>query len=101
MKLKKTAYIILSAVFLFAGCGLNEGTIQKKAKSFLLFTGNIKNAVVQIDDLEPFSLEYSENQTLHEISPGKHLVIIKKSGKILVKRKVLLADGVTKEIEIP
>ena len=33
--------------------------------------------------------------------PGKHLVVIKREGKVLVNRNVLLGDGHEKEFHVP
>jgi len=116
MSFRKLAYLGLSALLLFMGCGLKEGVIQKDRKSFLWFTGETDNAMVYIDDLEPVELnktffiksedgevkQKEESEKIHyEISPGKHRIIIKRSGEVVVNRIVLLGNGTIKEIRIP
>ncbi len=93
----------LVLLMLCAGCGLQEGVVQKDPKSALWFTGNTENAIVFIDNLAPITLsKNSNNAKIHyEISPGKHGVIVKKSGQEVVNRNVLLGSGITKEIPIP
>ena len=100
---------------LCGGCGLKEGVVQKDEKSFLWFTGNTSNAIVYIDDLNPIMLNeksstssngdedntYKSSQVHYEISPGKHTIIVKKSGEEVVNRNILLGNGITKEIKIP
>ena len=91
---------VFLVVFLF-GCGLTEGVIQKDQKSYLLFTGNISNSIVYIDELSPVEISEDNGKTLYEISPGKHNIIVRKSGEVVVNRDILLGNGITKEISIP
>ena len=110
--MKLTPLILI--FILCIGCGLQEGVIQKAPKSFLYFTGNTENAVVYIDSgtaivLNPSSANdnngngqtNSSGQVLYEVSPGKHDIIIEKSNEVVVHRKVLLGNGITKEIQVP
>ena len=92
---------ILLIVGFFPACGLKEEVVQKEAKSFISFTGEIQDAVVYIDDLDPITLNKKSNETHYEISPGKHTIIVKKSGKEVVNRSLLLGNGITREIKIP
>jgi len=92
----------LTLLVLCCGCGLREGVVQKEPKSFLWFTGNTINASVYIDDLAPFTLSEENDELIHyEISPGKHKIVVKRSGNEIVNRVVLLGSGITKEIQIP
>jgi hypothetical protein len=104
MSYKRFFYLGLVLLLLCAGCGLTEGVVQKEPKSFLWFTGNTQNAIAYIDDLAPIELENKTNRTkklYHEIAPGKHTIIVKRSGEEIVNRNVLLGNGITKEIQIP
>lgn len=103
MLYKNIIYLGLALLILCGGCGLQEGIVQKESKSSLWFTGNTKNATVYIDDLAPISLnDNSGFDPIHyEISPGKHSIVVKKSGEEVVNRNVLLGSGITKEIQIP
>ena len=80
----------------------------------MIFSGNTAGAEVYIDDLVPFTLgesvygdertgEMVERKDLdhYQITPGKHLVIVKRDDKVVVKREILLGNGMTKEIQIP
>lgn len=102
MSMKKIFFIIF-ALALFAGCGLHEGTINKEPVSYLVFTGNTEKAMVYIDELQSFSIRPSDGEQpdRYEISPGKHNIKVKREGKILVNRKILLGNGIIKEIKIP
>lgn len=115
MSYKKTICLVLILLILNVGCGLKQGVVQKEPKSFFWFTGNIENAIVYIDDLDPIVLSekrivkdeegddnsYSNDIIYYEINPGKHTVIVKVNGKEVVNRIVLLGDGIVKEIKIP
>lgn len=106
MSYKKIFFLGLILLGICAGCGLKEGVIQKDTKSFLWFTGHTKNAEVYIDDLNPIMLNkmnssVSDKKVYYEISPGKHTIVVKKSGEEVVNRNVLLGNGITKEIKIP
>ncbi len=103
--------VTLVLLLLVSGCGMTEGVVQKEPESYLWFTGNIENAMVYIDDLEPFLLapprtagdtEARPSRRVHyRISPGKHTVIVKKAGREVVHRNLLLGSGLVKEIAIP
>ena len=110
--MKLTPLILI--FILCIGCGLQEGVMQKAPKSFLHFTGNTENAVVYIDGGAGIVLDSSSandnngngqtnsiGQVLYEISPGKHDVLVEKSNEVVVHRKVLLGNGITKEIQVP
>ncbi len=110
----KTLLISLVVLFLTTSCGLKEGVVQKDQRSYLWFTGNTENATVYIDDLAPISLNVrvaergtDENeksvpsQINYALSPGKHVIVVKKDEIEVVNRKVLLGNGMTKEIQIP
>ncbi|MCG8636789.1 MAG: hypothetical protein MI863_23350 [Desulfobacterales bacterium] len=105
MKLSKILVLLL--FFFLFGCGLKEGVIQKDARSYLWFTGNTKDAIVLIDDLTPFNLntanekESGAKTRYYEVAPGKHTIVVTRNNKEIVKRIVLLGDGITKEIQIP
>ncbi len=102
MKYKKIIFLGLVLLILSGGCGLKEGVVQKEPTSFLWFTGNTQNAIVYIDDLAPITLNEQRGSQVHyKISPGKHIIVVKKSGEEIVNRIVLLGNGITKEIQIP
>ena len=113
MTCKMIVYAALATLLLCGGCGLSESVVQKEAGSFLWFTGDTNSATVYIDDLDPMRLANqvnasgkedgtSTNRLIHyQISPGRHTIVITKSGEEVVNRTVLLGDGMTKEIEIP
>ena len=114
MSCRKMIFWSVVLLALFSGCGLKEGVVQTDTKSFLWFTGDTQNAEVFIDDLDTIVLDAvgvgdvdqrgknkKEDKVYYEISPGKHTIIVKKSGEVVVHRNVLIGNGLIKEIRIP
>ena len=100
--------VALLACCVLGACGYQEGVIQKAEMSYLKFIGNWANAVVQIDEMPPFELKPSPNSTnptllntLHQVSPGRHRIVVTRGGNVLVDRVVLLDNHATMEVQIP
>lgn len=114
MPIRKLTSLVIISLLLLA-CGLKEGVVQTEPKSYLWFTGNIEDTVVFIDGNNPIRLKTpvitngnmqektEENGSLvhYAISPGKHHIVVKRSGIEVVNRVLLLGSGMTKEIRIP
>jgi len=96
-----TAILLISVLTLMSGCGYKEGVQSEERVSYLYFSGSAKGAVVYIDDLPTFTVEKLGPDEVYKVAPGKHLIIVKKDGEVLVHRTLLLADGVAKEIYVP
>ena len=105
---------ILIGILCFPGCAYKEGIEQGEPQSYLGFTGSTQGAFASIDGEKPFTVDADQNgtanfreagsstsRTLYQISSGKHIIIVKKGGKIVVHREVLIGSGMTKEIRIP
>ena len=101
MSFKTFNFILLALVVLLSGCGLKEGVVTKEQQSFLSFTGNTKGAIAYIDTLPPIALKKSAKTILYQITPGKHSIIVKRSGVEIVNRNILIGNGITREIQIP
>jgi hypothetical protein len=106
--------VMVMAVFVFSGCGYQEGIRQPDRQSFIWFSGEISNAVAIIDNNEPFKVEQNyyvdsdtgervskNRRTLYQLRPGRHVIIVKKNGQIIVHREVLIGAGATKEVRVP
>lgn len=102
--------LILSGLLLFSiiSCGYYEGVVQPTPRSYVAFVGNTSGAVAVIDDAITLSLDKElqemdgrEKTVLFQISPGKHKVIVTKMGQEVVNRIIIIADGATKEIQVP
>ena len=93
--------IVLLFVTAITACGYNSGVSTSEPIAYLYFTGEAKGTQVYIDDLTPFTVSDTGNKNQYQVMPGKHLVVIKREGKVLIKRDVLLGDGHEKEFYIP
>jgi len=93
----KFLILSLGALFIFA-CGHVEGTIQKADKSLIVFSGDLQNVKIQIDELEPFTPSHGKN---YQVAPGKHVLMAYRDGKLLLNKIIILENQVTMEIRIP
>ena len=101
---------ILLSLLLFSiiGCGYYEGVVQPTPRSYVAFVGNTGGAVAVIDDAITLNLDKElkemdgrEKTVLFQISPGKHKVIVTRMGQEIVNRIIIIADGATKEVQVP
>lgn len=93
--------IVLLFISLISACGYNAGVATSEPVAYLYFTGEAEGVQVYIDDLTPFTVSKTGNKNQYRVLPGKHLIVIKRDNKELVKRDVLLGDGHEKEFFIP
>lgn len=89
-------FLVLLAL---SGCGYKEGVVTPEKKSYLYFTGDLKNVKVVVDNNEGFSVESGANNR-YKINSGKHKVTIYRGDKVIVNREIFVGDGVEKEIEV-
>lgn len=113
--MKSTGLIIIFTIsfLLLSGCGVREGVIQLDSRSYLWFNGNSDGIVIIIDDGNPLSLiDFgqtnnqreeldSDKKMLYQVKPGKHDVVIKRNGKVVVHRVIIVNAGSIKEVVIP
>jgi hypothetical protein len=93
----KFVVLLLVGSLIFA-CGYTTGTIQKAEKSFIVFSGNLENVKIHIDELEPFTPSSGKH---YEMGPGKHTLLAYREGKLLINRVIILENQVTTEIKVP
>ncbi|TWX72632.1 hypothetical protein [Colwellia sp. C1TZA3] len=95
----------LVLVLLFASmvtaCGYNSGVRTPDSVSYVYFTGNAVGTEVVVGSRTPFIVDKLGYKNVYEVSPGKQRVTIRKNGKVLVDRVVLLGDGQDKEFNVP
>jgi hypothetical protein len=93
----KILILSLGAFFIIA-CGHVEGTIQKAEKSLIIFSGNLEDISIKIDELEPFTPSYGRH---YQLSPGKHVLTAHRHGTLVLNKIIFLENQVTMEIRIP
>jgi len=100
--MKKITLILMSLLLLMtAGCGYKEGVSVKEQESFIYFTGNAKGSEVSIDSGNAFVVEKGGSEEHYKLAPGKHNIVVRKNGQIVVNRTLLLGDGIAREIQVP
>ena len=104
----KRIIVTVFLLFSIASCGYYEGVVQPTPVSYLAFIGNTAGSVAIIDEIITLNLDKELRDTdgsgknvLFQIAPGKHKVIVTKRGQEVVNRIIIVADGVTKEIQVP
>lgn len=114
MKIKAIFVIFGLLSLAICGCGYQEGVIEPDRQSYLYFTGNTETAIFHIDGGNGILIEgnyYTDSQTgqkihkegrvLYEIIPGKHEILVKRNGTVVVKRLLMVNKGSTVEVHIP
>ena len=100
--MKKVLVAISLGLFvLLSGCGSKEGVKSEETSSYLYFTGNAKGAEVTLDNASHFIIEASGPEEHYKVTPGKHNIVVKQNGQVLVNRTLLLGDGIAREIRVP
>lgn len=97
LRILQSRVLFVFAFVLFAGCASETGTVTRAPISHFSFVGNIKSAVVSIDEQQGVILDGNKLVT----SPGKHRIRITKGGRLVVDREVMVGDQQTLEISIP
>lgn len=101
--MKRWVVVALCCCF-FAGCGgYGEGVEQPAERSYLKFSGDLRNVMVKIDDRAPLSLaERGAGQSVvHRISPGTHRIKVYRADEVIMERILILENQVTREVQIP
>ncbi len=105
--------ILMVSFLVVAGCGIREVVIQPDNKSYIWLSGNIDGVVVIVDSNKPLLVTGfnstnsqreeldSDKRMLYEVKPGKHEVIVKRNGKVVVHRVIIINSGSIKEINVP
>jgi len=98
-------FIIVVFFMLTSACSsyntYSSGGTTAEPISYLYFTGSIEGAEVSIDDAPAFLVTKSGVKQQYKVTPGKHIIVVSKQGKVIVQRNLLLGDGHEKEIYIP
>ncbi len=100
MKLFKLS-LVLIILMLLGACGTSQGVRSSEQASYIYFSGDAIGAKVTVGDGEAFVVDKIGEHNLYKVATGKLKIIIKKNGTVLVQRLVLLADGQSKEFNVP
>ena len=100
--MKKIILLCISVmVLLSTGCGYKESVTVQEQASYIYFTGNAKGTEVSIDGGTSFTLKKIGKEEQYKVAPGKHTIEVRKDGQTVVKRSLLLGDGIAREIRVP
>jgi len=100
--MKNIKLIIASLLIVMTtACGYNTGGGTTEPVAYLYFSGEAIGAEVFVDNDPGFIIQATGNKNQYKITPGKHLIVIKRNGQTLVKRSVMLGDGHEKEFNVP
>lgn len=100
--MKKSLLLIASIMLIMTGgCAYNSGVSTSEPVSYLYFTGEAEGVEVFIDNVPAFVVTETGNKELYKVSPGKHVITIKKGVQVLMNRNILLGDGHEKEFNVP
>lgn len=97
------------AIFI-ASCGSYSATTQKDPMSYIQFVGLQGNESLLLDDLETQSLSAGNFEqynlegvpvTKLSVKPGKHKVVIQRSGNAILDRTIYIGPDSTFEVLIP
>lgn len=99
MKYKSIMFLGL-IILLIGGCTYNSGVIQKDNVAYLKIAGNLNGISLQVDDGNINQLIDASEDTVYEISPGVHIITIRRNSEIVVKRKLYFDNQITKEVMV-
>ncbi len=105
--MKSTAFRVFAALslglgsFCAASCqSAHSGVVSTAPRAYLSFANYRPGLSVFVDGSLTPSLNNPEN-TIVEVTPGKHAIRVLDGGVVVVDRVVMLSDGQTQEIRIP
>ena len=113
MKKLASLLIVFIQLLIFQSCGYREGVRQPDKQSYIWFSGNTEGAIAVVDGNEEFKVDLTyytnsegkkvtrEGKTLYAVNPGKHEIMVKKNGEVVVHRVLIIDSGATKEVRVP
>ena len=108
-----TVIFVVFGLLVFQSCGYREGISQPDKQSYIWFSGNTQGAIAVVDGNQEFKVDLGyytnsggekvakEGKTLYSVKPGKHEIVVKKNGEVVVHRVVMIDSGATKEVRVP
>ena len=107
---KITVIFVIFGLLIFQSCGYREGISQPDKQSYIWFSGNTQGAIAVVDGNEESKVDLTnsggekstkERKILYAVKPGKHEIMIKKNGEVVVHRVIMIDSGATKEVRVP
>jgi len=104
--------VVFATLLILVSCGHREGVRQPDNLSYIWFSGNTDGAVAIIDGNESFKVDLTyinsegervktDGKTLYEVKPGKHEILVKRNGEVVIHRVLMINIGATKEVRVP
>ncbi len=104
--------VVFATLLILVSCGHREGVRQPDNLSYIWFSGNTDGAVAIIDGNESFKVDLTyinsegekvrtDGKTLYEVKPGKHEILVKRNGEVVIHRVLMINLGATKEVRVP
>jgi outer membrane lipoprotein-sorting protein len=96
------AIAILLAISFFSGCGSYETkSIIEDKKSYLSFSDSLKDADYKVNNSGWYKIEKTGVDEIYQIQSGKIHLQVRKDGRIIINRELLVNNGSVRNIEGP
>ena len=95
---------ILLVPVLTAGCFRStDQVVAKESIGYFQFTGQVQGATATVkNDQKTFYDQVAlDPNTRYSIRPGNYDVVVTRDGEVVVHRRVFVAEGHAREIEVP
>lgn len=104
--MQKKSKIFFSVLCIFCllltvSCGYKEGVKIEEQKAYLYFTGNTAGAEIIVDGTSFVLGNEVTIDDLFQIAPGQRSIEVKQNGVTVIKRKIYVSEGISREIQIP
>lgn len=96
--------VLIATLAPAAGCFRERKSVtQVDSLAKIRFTGETRGALYHVEkDRAPLGAPVPiDPSTSYEIAPGAYEIVVTRDGAVVVKRRLLLADGQTVEIRVP
>jgi hypothetical protein len=104
MRISALIFFLLTSLSSCGYYGHKTVIEQGSDTAYLIFTGNVKNVEVQIDDHTLFSPRSSsknmENDRRYELKSGTHRIKVFRNGELTKDEKFYIGNNETKEINL-
>jgi len=96
------AIAIMLAVSFISGCGSYETkSVIEEQKSYLSFSDSLKDADYKVNNSGWYKIEKTGVDEIYQIQTGKIHLQVRKNGKFIINRELLVSNGAVRNIEGP